>query len=57
MIIIPGCFLGGAGICLLCDLIARTVFAPTELAISSVTAAFGAPVVVYMLVKSRRREQ
>ena len=57
LIIIPGCFLGGAGICLLCDLIARTVFAPTELAISSVTAAFGAPVVVYMLVKSRRREQ
>ena len=31
-----------SGFCLFCDLIARTVFAPTELSISSVTAVFGA---------------
>ena len=42
--------LGGAGFCLLCDLIARTVFAPTELSISTVTALFGAPVVIYIMV-------
>ena len=50
IVIIPACFLGGAVFCLFCDLIARTVFAPTELSISSVTAVFGAPVVIYMMV-------
>ena len=54
ILIIPGCFLGGAVFCLLCDLIARTVFAPTELSISSVTAIFGAPVVIYMMVRKQR---
>ncbi len=51
IIVIPACFLGGAVFCLFCDLIARTVFAPTELSISSVTAIFGAPIVIYMMVK------
>lgn len=51
LLIVPGCFLGGAAFCLFCDLIARTVFSPTELGISSVTAVFGAPVVIYMMVK------
>ena len=50
----PACFLGGAAFCLGCDLIARTLFAPTELAIGSVTAVFGAPVVIWMLVSRRR---
>ena len=54
ILIIPGCFLGGAVFCLFCDLIARTVFAPTELSISSVTAILGAPVVLYMMVQSRK---
>ena len=54
ILIIPGCFLGGAVFCLFCDLIARTVFAPTELSISSVTAIFGAPVVIYMMVRKQR---
>ena len=55
-IMIPGCFLGGAAFCLFCDLLARTMFAPTELNLSSVTALFGAPVVIWtMLRRSRRR--
>lgn len=54
ILIIPACFLGGAVCCLFCDLIARTVFAPTEVSISSVTAVFGAPVVIYMLMKRRK---
>ncbi len=53
LVILPGCFLGGAVFCLLCDLIARTAFAPVELSISSVTALFGAPVVIYILAKRR----
>ena len=54
--LIPACFLGGGAFCLFCDLIARTAFAPAELSVSSVTAVFGAPVVMYMMV-SRDAEQ
>lgn len=50
LILIPASFLGGGAFCLFCDLIARTAFAPTEVSISSVTAVFGAPVVIYMMV-------
>lgn len=54
LLVIPGCFLGGAVFCLFCDLIARTAFAPTELSISSVTAVFGAPVVIYIMIRRKR---
>ncbi|MGM9631396.1 FecCD family ABC transporter permease [Butyricicoccus sp.] len=50
IVIIPASFLGGAVFCLFCDLLARTMFAPTELSISSVTAVFGAPVVIWMML-------
>lgn len=50
-VILTGCLLGGGVFCLFCDLVARTVFAPTELSISSVTAIFGAPVVIVMMLK------
>ncbi|MCC8136906.1 MAG: iron ABC transporter permease [Clostridiales bacterium] len=53
ILVIPACFLGGAAFCLFCDLIARTAFSPTELSISSVTAIFGAPVVIYIMVKKK----
>lgn len=55
LVIIPAGFLGGAVFCLFCDLLARTVFAPTELSISSVTAVFGAPVVIYMMIHKQGR--
>ena len=42
------------GFCLLCDLIARSLFAPTELSISAVTAVFGAPVVIGLLIRRNR---
>ena len=51
LVVLPGCCLGGAAFCLLCDLIARSMFAPTELSISAVTAVFGAPVVIWLLVR------
>ncbi len=54
ILVIPACFLGGAVFCLFCDLIARTVFAPTELSISSVTAVFGAPIVIYIMIHRKR---
>lgn len=57
IIMIPACFLGGSIFCLLCDMIARTAFSPTELSISTVTAIFGAPVVILAMVRQRRGEQ
>ena len=53
LLVMPACFLGGSVFCLLCDLIARTLFAPTELSISSVTAVFGAPIVIWIMVRRR----
>ena len=55
ILIIPACYLGGAVFCLFCDLIARTIFAPTELSISSVTAIFGAPIVIYMMIRRQSK--
>ncbi len=54
-VMIPASFLGGAAITLFCDLIARTVFAPTEVSISSVTAVFLVPVVIFMMLKKKDR--
>lgn len=57
LLTIPATFLGGAVFCTFCDLIARTAFAPTELNISTVTAIFGAPVVIVMMLKKRKGAQ
>ncbi|MCI5499128.1 MAG: iron ABC transporter permease [Clostridiales bacterium] len=56
ILVIPGCFLGGAVFCLFCDLIARRAFSPEELSISSVTAIFGAPIVIYMMVRRQSKQ-
>ena len=55
LVVVPACFLGGAAFCLLCDLLARVLLAPTELSISTVTAVFGAPVVI--LAMARRAKE
>ena len=57
ILMIPGCFLGGASFCLMCDLLARIMFAPTELSISTVTAIFGAPVVIYIMIRRRKDKE
>ncbi len=49
VVMIPACFFGGALFCLLSDLIARSLFAPAELSISTVTSVLGAPVVIWIL--------
>lgn len=54
ILMIPASFLAGSGFCLLCDLLARTMFSPTELSISTVTAIFGAPVVLWVMIKRNR---
>ena len=55
VVMIPQCFLGGSAFCLFCDLLARSLFAPTEMSISSMTAVFGAPVVIAMLIGRKKR--
>ncbi len=57
ILMIPACFLGGSVFCLFCDLLARTLFSPTELSISTVTAVFGAPVVIYIMVHRRKEKE
>ena len=51
---IPACFLGGSVFCLFCDLLARNLLAPTELSISTVTAVFGAPVVLWVMAERKK---
>lgn len=54
VIIIPNLFLGGAAFCLFCDLIARTMFSPTEILLSSVTSVFGAPIVIAVMIRKKK---
>lgn len=54
ILMIPTCFLGGSLFCMFCDLLARTLLAPTELSISTVTAVFGAPVVLWVMIRRNK---
>ena len=56
IIMIPACSLGGGIFCLLCDLLSRIIFAPTELSVSTITAILGAPVVIYIMIRRRKEE-
>lgn len=51
ILVIPASFICGSTFCMFCDLIARTAFSPTELSISTVTAVFGAPIVISLMLK------
>lgn len=53
IVMIPGCFFGGAIITLLCDGIARSAFSPREISISAVTAIGLSPIVIYLLIKRK----
>ena len=55
ILMIPACFLCGAVFCVLCDLAARMLFNPTELSLSTVTSAVGAPIVIWLMVSRRRK--
>lgn len=51
--LIPTSGLLGASFLILCDVIARTVFSPIELRTGIVTAIFGVPFFLYLLVRRR----
>jgi iron complex transport system permease protein len=57
IIMIPACFMGGSVFCLFCDLLARNLLSPTELNISTVTAVFGAPIVIIILLNKKGRAE
>ena len=54
LLMIPASFLCGSVFCMLCDLAARTLFSPTELSISTVTSAVGAPIVIWLMLSRRQ---
>ena len=54
VVMIPASFISGAIFCLISDLIARMIFAPTELNISAVTSLFGAPIVIFMIIRRHK---
>lgn len=56
LVIIPTSFLFGAVFCTFCDLIARTMFSPTELSIGTVTSFFGAPIVIWLMINQRKNK-
>ena len=56
IVIIPASFIGGAVFCLVCDLIARMLFAPVEMSISTITAVFGAPVVIAAMLSRKNQK-
>lgn len=52
-ILIPGVCLLGASVTSMCDLIARMILSPVELPLSAITALFGAPIVISLLLKKK----
>ena len=57
ILMIPACFLGGSLFCLFCDLLARNLFAPTEINNRNVTENFGAPIVIIILQSSKKEKK
>lgn len=52
-ILIPGAFFAGGGFLVLCDTMARTLFAPTEIPVGVITALLGGPFFI-VLLKQRK---
>ncbi len=52
-ILIPGACLVGALVTSLCDFIARMLLSPVELPLSAITAFFGAPIVISLLMRRK----
>ena len=53
-VMIPAVCLTGSVFCLFCDFIARTLFSPIELSLSTVTSFIGAPIVIYLLIRRKK---
>ena len=56
-LVMPGSALGGPLLLIVADVIARTVFSPTELPIGVMTALIGTPFFIFLLVRSKKRNE
>jgi iron complex transport system permease protein len=52
--LLPSSALAGAAFLIVCDLIARTIHPPTEIRLGIITATFGAPFFLFLLIKKYR---
>jgi iron complex transport system permease protein len=50
-LVLPGCFLAGGAVLALCDALARSVIAPTEIPVGIMTAVVGGPIFLYVLTR------
>ena len=51
--ILPYSFLGGATFLIICDTIARTIAAPTEIPVGIITAIIGGPYFICLIIRKR----
>lgn len=51
--LLPACVVGGADLVLLCDIVARTAFAPSEIPVGIMLALIGGPFFVVLLLRHR----
>ena len=53
-ILLPVSYFGGAMFMIICDTLARTIAAPTEIPVGVITAVFGAPYFIYLLYRNSK---
>ena len=53
-LLLPFSYFGGAAFMTICDTIARTIAAPTEIPVGVITAVFGAPYFIYLLYRNSK---
>ena len=56
-ILLPTTYLLGATFMVICDTIARTIAAPTEIPVGVITALFGAPYFIYLLYRRMKESE
>ncbi len=56
-LVMPGSALGGPLLLILADMVARTIVSPAELPIGVMTALVGAPFFIFLLIRSRRKNE
>ena len=56
-LVMPASAIGGPLLLIVADMIARTIFSPTELPIGVMTALIGAPFFIFLLIRSRRKNE
>lgn len=53
-VLLPFSIVYGAGFLVLCDTLARLLVLPSELPVGAITAVFGAPFFIFLLIRNRR---